>query len=246
MKQARTIKEMCHQIALFCLASIACITIIVLNNVVGQWVFLWQLNWPVRVFSHVCIVFLLPSTLLGTISIPYYLATPENQWSTFFHIHIPDWIAPNTLRDLVSHSRTEGLGEEVKCRILTGTYILAAEQFDAYYIQAQKVRHLISLELQETLSHVDVLLGPTTPTLAFPIGASNTNPLVSQLSDIFTVVANLVGLPAISIPIGFQENLPMGLQLIGPHFGEAMILQAAHAYQKVTDWHTKIPEGEAL
>ncbi|MCR9191133.1 MAG: Asp-tRNA(Asn)/Glu-tRNA(Gln) amidotransferase subunit GatA [Gammaproteobacteria bacterium] len=152
----------------------------------------------------------------------------------------------NTLRDLVSHSRTEGLGDEVKRRILTGTYILAEEQFDAYYIQAQKVRHLISLELQETLSHVDVLLGPTTPTLAFPIGASNTNPLLSQLSDIFTVVANLVGLPAVSIPIGFQENLPMGLQLIGPHFGEAMILQAAHAYQKVTDWHTRIPEGESL
>lgn len=146
-----------------------------------------------------------------------------------------------SLRDIITHSRSEGFGSEVKRRILTGTYILSSEKFDTHYLQAQKVRHLISLELQETLSYVDVLLGPTTPTVAFPIGASSTNPLICQLSDVFTVAANLAGLPALSIPIGFQKNLPIGMQLIGSHFGEATLLQIAHAYQSDTDWHSKIP-----
>ncbi|PJD94313.1 MAG: Asp-tRNA(Asn)/Glu-tRNA(Gln) amidotransferase GatCAB subunit A [Legionella sp.] len=149
----------------------------------------------------------------------------------------------NSLRDLVTHSRTEGFGSEVKRRIITGTYVLAAEQYDAYYIQAQKVRHLISLELQETLSKVDVLLGATTPTLAFPIGESAQNPSVSQLSDIFTVAANLAGLPALSIPVGLHQQLPIGMQLIGSHFDEATLLQIAHTYQTATDWHTKIPNA---
>lgn len=149
----------------------------------------------------------------------------------------------NSLRDWITNSRTEGLGPEVKRRILTGTYILSSEKFDTHYIQAQKVRHLISLELQEILSYVDVLLGPTTPSLAFLIGASAVNPEICKLSDIFTVAANLAGLPAISIPMGFHNNLPIGMQLIGSHLGEATLLQIAHAYQKLTDWHTKIPEA---
>ncbi|MCX7091460.1 MAG: Asp-tRNA(Asn)/Glu-tRNA(Gln) amidotransferase subunit GatA [Legionellales bacterium] len=149
------------------------------------------------------------------------------------------------LRELITHSRAEGFGSEVKRRILTGTYILASENFETHYLQAQKVRHLISLELQEMLSYVDVLLGPTTPTVAFPIGASTSNPLICQLSDIFTVAANLAGLPALSIPIGFQNNLPIGMQLIGSHFSEATLLQIAHAYQKDTDWHNRIPPDHA-
>ena len=147
----------------------------------------------------------------------------------------------NSLRDWVTNTRTEGFGTEVKRRILTGTYILSSEKFDTVYIQAQKVRHLISLELQEILSDVDVLLGPTTPTLPFPIGAAAANPLICQLSDIFTVAANLAGLPAISIPMGFYNGLPMGMQFLGAHMGEATLLQIAHTYQMHTDWHNKIP-----
>lgn len=148
-----------------------------------------------------------------------------------------------SLRELVTQSRTEGFGPEVKRRILAGTYILAAEQYDTYYIQAQKVRHMISLELQEALSKVDVVLGATTPTLAFRIGESEKNPLVSQLSDVFTVAANLAGLPALSIPIGYAQQLPIGMQLMGSHFEEAKLLQIAHAYQTATDWHKKIPDA---
>ncbi len=149
------------------------------------------------------------------------------------------------IRELITQSRSEGFGPEVKRRIITGTYILSSEKFDTHYLQAQKVRHLISLELQEMLSYVDVLLGPTTPTVAFPMGASTSNPLVCQLSDIFTVAANLAGLPALSIPVGFQNGLPIGMQLIGSHFGEATLLQIAHAYQTNTDWHRKMPPDHA-
>lgn len=149
------------------------------------------------------------------------------------------------IRELITQSRAEGFGAEVKRRILTGTYILSSEKYETHYLQAQKVRHLISLELQEMLSYVDVLLGPTTPTVAFPTGASFSNPLICQLSDIFTVAANLAGLPALSIPIGFQQNLPIGMQLIGPHFGESLLLQIAHAYQSETDWHKKVPAEAA-
>ena len=145
------------------------------------------------------------------------------------------------LRDWITQTRTEGFGSEVKRRILTGTYILSSEKFDTHYLQAQKVRHLISMELQEILSYVDVLLGPTTPSLPFLLGASATNPKIGQLSDIFTVAANLAGLPSISIPIGFAKNLPIGMQLIGSHMSEATLLQIAHAYQRDTDWHTRIP-----
>lgn len=151
---------------------------------------------------------------------------------------------PNAnLRHWITQSRTEGFGTEVKRRILCGTYMLSSEKFDTHYVQAQKVRHLISLELQEILSYVDVLLGPTTPTLAFPIGASAADPSICKLSDIFTVAANLAGLPAISIPVGFHAGLPIGMQLMGAHLSEATLFQLAHAYQNMTDWHTKIPEN---
>lgn len=147
----------------------------------------------------------------------------------------------SNLQDWITQTRTEGFGSEVKRRILTGTYILSSEKFDTHYLQAQKVRHLISMELQEILSYVDVLLGPTTPSLPFNIGASETNPKIGQLSDIFTVAANLAGLPSISIPVGFEKNLPIGMQLIGSHMSEATLLQISHAYQMNTDWHTRTP-----
>ena len=149
----------------------------------------------------------------------------------------------NTLRDLVTNSRTEGFGAEVKRRILTGTYVLASEQFEDYYIRAQKIRRLISQELKEALTKVDVLIGPTTQTTALPFHASKTNPSLFQLSDMFTVGANLAGLPAMSIPIGFHEELPIGMQLIGRHFDETTLLHIAHTYQNHTNWHQIIPNA---
>jgi aspartyl-tRNA(Asn)/glutamyl-tRNA(Gln) amidotransferase subunit A len=145
------------------------------------------------------------------------------------------------IRDWITRTRTEGFGPEVKRRIVTGAYILSSEKYDTHYLQAQKVRHLISLELQETLSYVDVLVGPTTPSVAFRMGTATKDPAIGRLSDIFTAAANLAGLPAISIPVGFHQGLPIGMQLIGSHLGETTLLQMAHLYQTMTDWHTKIP-----
>ena len=151
--------------------------------------------------------------------------------------------APNqaTLRDLMTRSRSEGFGVEVKRRILLGTHVLSAGYFDDYYVKAQKVRRLIQNELQQALSQVDVILGPTTPTRAFKLGEPIDNPTHRYLADIFTVSANLAGLPALSIPAGFSNGLPIGMQLIGAHFSEATLLQLAHYYQQVTDWHKARP-----
>lgn len=148
----------------------------------------------------------------------------------------------NTLRELITHSRQEGFGLEVKRRILTGTHVLSAGYFEAYYVQAQKVRRLIRDEMIATFNQVDVLLGPTTPTCAFKLGEPVVSPTQQYLADTFTVGANLAGLPALSIPAGFNaQGLPIGLQLIGNHFGEARLLQIAHCFQQQTDWHQRAP-----
>lgn len=147
----------------------------------------------------------------------------------------------HSLRDLITQSRSEGFGIEVKRRILTGTHVLSAGYFDAYYLQAQKIRRLIQMELLSTLKTVDLILGPTTPTCAFKIGQTAKDPVQSYLADVFTVAANLAGLPAVSIPIGFHNNLPIGLQLMGTHFSEATLLAAAHQYQQHTNWHQATP-----
>jgi len=149
---------------------------------------------------------------------------------------------PRDLMDLYKRSRGEGFGAEVKRRIMTGTYVLSAGYYDAYYLKAQKVRQLITSDFTRAFGEVDVLIGPTTPTAAFEIGAKTSDPITMYLNDIYTIGANLAGLPAMSIPCGFTQGLPVGLQIIGPHFSEAKLLNVAHLYQRETDWHTRVPE----
>jgi aspartyl-tRNA(Asn)/glutamyl-tRNA(Gln) amidotransferase subunit A len=148
---------------------------------------------------------------------------------------------PVDLMDLYKRSRGEGFGPEVKRRIMTGTYVLSAGYYDAYYLRAQKVRRLITDDFARAFKQVDVLMGPTSPTPAFDIGAKVDDPITMYLNDIYTIGANLAGLPAMSIPCGFLSGLPVGLQIIGPHFAEAKLLNVAHGYQRETDWHRKIP-----
>ncbi len=150
---------------------------------------------------------------------------------------------PKDLMDLYKRSRGEGFGAEVKRRIMTGTYVLSAGYFDAYYLKAQKVRRLITDDFRSAFQKVDLVIGPTTPTPAFDIGAKMNDPVLMYLNDIYTIGANLAGLPGVSVPCGFVDGLPMGLQLIGPHFAEAKLLNAAHQYQQATDWHTHAPRG---
>ena len=148
---------------------------------------------------------------------------------------------PQDLLDLYRRSRGEGFGAEVKRRIMTGTYVLSAGYYDAYYLKAQQVRQLISADFARVFERVDVLVGPTSPTPAFALGAKTADPVTMYLNDIYTIGANLAGVPALSVPCGFVNDLPVGLQLIGPHFSEAKLLAAAHAFQRETDWHTRTP-----
>ncbi len=150
---------------------------------------------------------------------------------------------PVDLLDMYTRSRGEGFGPEVKRRIMTGTYVLSAGYYDAYYLKAQKVRRLIADDFAKAFTEVDVLMGPTTPAPAFDIGAQGDDPIKMYLNDIYTIGANLAGLPAMSIPCGFVGHLPVGLQIIGPHFAEAKLLNVAHGYQRETDWHKRIPRG---
>jgi len=148
---------------------------------------------------------------------------------------------PRDLMDLYCRSRAEGFGNEVRRRIMIGTYVLSAGYYDAYYLRAQKVRRLIRDEFKSVLRDVDLIAGPTVPGTAFPIGERSNDPVSMYLSDIYTVSVNLAGLPAISIPAGMLEGLPVGMQLIGDYFCEERILQAAHAFQQLTDWHLRTP-----
>jgi aspartyl-tRNA(Asn)/glutamyl-tRNA(Gln) amidotransferase subunit A len=150
---------------------------------------------------------------------------------------------PKDLLDLYERSRGEGFGAEVKRRIMTGTYVLSAGYFDAYYLKAQKARRLITDDFRSAFEKVDLVVGPTTPTPAFAIGAKIDDPVTMYLNDIYTIGANLAGLPGISAPCGFVDGLPVGMQLIGPHFSEARLLSAAHHFQQATDWHLKSPDG---
>ncbi len=149
---------------------------------------------------------------------------------------------PKDLEDLYMRTRGEGFGAEVKRRILIGTYALSAGYYDAYYLKAQKIRRLIAEDFKRAFRQVDVILGPTTPTPAFGIGEKTGDPLSMYLSDIYTIAVNLAGLPGMSIPAGFIDGKPVGLQLIGGYFAEARLLNVAHRFQQVTDWHRKIPE----
>jgi len=150
------------------------------------------------------------------------------------------------LLDLYKRSRSEGFGSEVKRRIAIGTYVLSAGYFDAFYVKAQKVRSLITKDFLNAFSDkCDVILSPVSPTTAFKIGEKTDDPLQMYLNDIFTIPVNLAGLPGMSIPCGFDKNkLPIGLQLIAPHWREDILFQTASAYQNLTDWHTKTPYGK--
>jgi aspartyl-tRNA(Asn)/glutamyl-tRNA(Gln) amidotransferase subunit A len=150
---------------------------------------------------------------------------------------------PKDLEDLYKRSRGEGFGSEVKRRIMIGTYVLSAGYYDAYYLKAQKLRRLISDEFKQAFEKVDVIMGPTSPTVAFKIGERMDDPVSMYLSDAYTIATNLAGLPGISIPAGFSGDLPVGLQIIGNYFQEGKLLNVAHQYQIQTDWHQKSPAG---
>ena len=149
------------------------------------------------------------------------------------------------LLDLYCRSRGEGFGDEVKRRIMTGTYVLSAGYYDAYYLKAQQVRQLIADDFRKAFNDVDVIAGPTAPSPAFKLGDKVDDPITMYLNDIYTIGANLAGLPGISVPCGFVDDLPVGLHLVGAHFGEETLLRCAHQYQQQTDWHQACPDGFA-
>ncbi len=149
---------------------------------------------------------------------------------------------PVDLADLYERSRAEGFGEEVKRRIMIGTYALSSGYYDAYYLKAQKIRALIAQDFERAFRECDVIAGPTTPTTAFALGEKTADPVSMYLNDIFTNTVNLAGLPGISLPAGFDRGgLPVGLQLVGPYLSEARLLNVAHRYQSVSDFHRQIP-----
>jgi aspartyl-tRNA(Asn)/glutamyl-tRNA(Gln) amidotransferase subunit A len=151
------------------------------------------------------------------------------------------------LEDMYCRTRAEGFGAEVKRRILVGTYVLSQGYYDAYYLQAQKVRRLIAADFSRAFKECDLILGPTAPTTAFPIGEKTEDPVQMYLNDIFTIPAPLAGLPALAVPCGFDgKRLPVGLQLTGNYFCEALLLGAAHRYQQASDWHLRVPTETPL
>ncbi len=151
------------------------------------------------------------------------------------------------LSDMYRRTRAEGFGAEVKRRILIGTYVLSHGYYDAYYLKAQKVRRLIAKDFAQAYSRCDLIMGPTSPSTAFALGAKSDDPVQMYLNDIFTIPAPLAGLPGLSIPCGFDgKGLPVGLQIMGNYFSEAKMLGAAHRYQQATDWHLRVPREAPL
>ncbi|MBA1243970.1 Asp-tRNA(Asn)/Glu-tRNA(Gln) amidotransferase subunit GatA [Pseudomonas japonica] len=150
---------------------------------------------------------------------------------------------PVDLTDLYKRSRGEGFGPEVQRRIMVGTYALSAGYYDAYYLKAQRIRRLIKNDFMAAFQEVDVILGPTTPNPAWKLGAKGNDPVAAYLEDVYTITANLAGLPGLSMPAGFADGLPVGTQLLAPYFQEGRLLNIAHRYQQVTDWHLQSPEG---
>lgn len=147
------------------------------------------------------------------------------------------------LMDMYIKSRAEGFGSEVKRRILIGTYVLSAGYYDAYYLKAQQIRRLIAQDFTQAFKQCDVIMGPTAPSTAFKAGEKADDPVAMYLQDVYTIATNLAGLPGMSIPAGFSNGLPVGLQIMGNYFDEARMLDVAHAYQQVTDWHLAMPKG---
>ena len=190
----------------------------------------------------------LPNTHL---SVPvYYVLAPAEASSNLsrfdgvrYGYRAPEY---SDVNDMYRKSRAQGFGAEVKRRILIGTYVLSHGYYDAYYIQAQKLRRLMAQDFAQAFRQCDVIMGPTSPTVAFDIGEKSSDPVQMYLSDAYTIAVNLAGLPAMSIPVGFgKTNRPVGLHLIGNYFSEAQILNVAHRYQLATDWHLRMPAGLA-
>ncbi|EGV34040.1 Glutamyl-tRNA(Gln) amidotransferase subunit A [Thiorhodococcus drewsii AZ1] len=150
---------------------------------------------------------------------------------------------PEDLEDLYKRSRAEGFGAEVQRRIMIGAYVLSAGYYDAYYLKAQKIRHLIADDFKRAFEQVDVIMGPTSPTTAFPIGDKMDDPVSMYLNDIYTIATNLAGLPGMSIPVAPVDGMPVGLQIIGNYFDEARLLNVAHQFQHATHWHQAAPAG---
>ncbi len=194
----------------------------------------------------------LPRTELS-IPVYYILAAAEasSNLSRFdgvkFGHRAKDFIDPasrkSALTQMYERTRAEGFGDEVKRRIMIGTYVLSHGYYDAYYLQAQKVRRMIADDFQQAFKQCDVIAGPAAPTTAWKIGEHGDDPVADYLADIFTLPASLAGLPGMSVPAGFDDGMPVGLQLIGNYFGEAKLLNAAHRFQQATDWHARTPEG---
>lgn len=186
----------------------------------------------------------LPNTHLGVSA--YYVVAPAECSSNLARF---DGVRygyrcenPQSLEDLYKRTRGEGFGEEVKRRIMIGTYALSSGYYDAYYLQAQKIRALIRNDYVAAFADVDCIISPTTPTIGFKIGEKIADPVSMYLSDIYTIGVNLAGLPGMSIPVGFVDQLPVGMQLVGNYFDEARLLNIAHQYQQVTDWHQRRPQ----
>ena len=188
----------------------------------------------------------LPRTEL---SIPvYYIIAPaeaSSNLSRFDGVRYGHRAAEYTdLMDMYKKTRSEGFGAEVKRRIMIGAYVLSHGYYDAYYLQAQKLRRMIADDFQQCFAHCDVIAGPVAPTVAWKLGEGAEDPVKAYLADIFTLPASLAGLPGMSVPCGFGEGtLPVGLQLIGNYFQEGQLLHAAHAFQQATDWHQRAPAG---
>lgn len=186
----------------------------------------------------------LPNTML---SIPvYYVLAPaeaSSNLSRYDGVRFGHRAAEYTdLMDMYCKSRAEGFGSEVKRRILIGTYVLSAGYYDAYYLKAQQIRRLIAQDFTEAFKKCDIIMGPTAPSTAFKAGEKTDDPVAMYMQDIYTIAVNLAGLPGMSIPAGFSDNLPVGLQIIGNYFDEARMLNAGHAYQQATDWHLQMPD----
>ena len=188
----------------------------------------------------------------NNLSIPvYYVLAPaeaSSNLSRYDGVRYGHRAAEYTdLMDMYCKSRAEGFGAEVKRRILIGTYVLSAGYYDAYYLKAQQIRRLIAEDFAKAFQQCDVIMGPAAPSTAFRTGEKTNDPVAMYLEDLYTIAVNLAGLPGMSIPAGFAEvdgkQLPVGLQVIGNYFDEARMLGVGHAYQQVTDWHTRMPEG---
>ncbi|MBU0689182.1 MAG: Asp-tRNA(Asn)/Glu-tRNA(Gln) amidotransferase subunit GatA [Gammaproteobacteria bacterium] len=183
------------------------------------------------------------------LSVPvYYVLAPAEASSNLsrfdgvrYGYRAPEY---NDLADMYEKSRAQGFGAEVQRRIMIGTYVLSHGYYDAYYIKAQRIRRLIAQDFVEAYKHCDVIMGPTSPSTAFKLGEKGDDPVQMYLSDIYTIAVNLAGLPGMSIPCGFGDNdMPVGLQIIGNYFNEARMLNVAHQYQLATDWHSRAPKG---